>query len=67
MLATPAVPQPIALVRTETYYQFADPSLQGLSAGQKLLLRMGPDNAAKLKARLREIRAALVGHGPVHG
>lgn len=67
MLAAPDAPQPVALVRTETYYQFADPSLQGLSAGQKLLLRMGPQNAAKLKAKLRDIRAALIGHGPAHG
>ena len=60
MLATPDVTGPIALVRGDAYYRFVDPSLQGLSAGQKLLLRMGPENAVKVKAKLREIRAALV-------
>ncbi|NKJ19735.1 MULTISPECIES: DUF3014 domain-containing protein [Dyella] len=67
MLATPGSAVPIALVRGDTYYRFADPSLQGLSAGQKLLLRMGPENAAKVKAKLREIRAALAGQAPQRG
>jgi len=66
MLAAPDLTAPIALVRGDTYYRFVDPSLQGLSAGQKLLLRMGPANAAKLKAKLREVRAALVGQWPAH-
>lgn len=64
MLAAPEVTGPIALVRTDTYYRFVDPSLQQLSAGRKLMLRLGPDNAARVKAKLREIRAALVGQGP---
>ena len=36
-----------------------DPALQGLSAGQKILVRMGPENEAKVKAKLREIKRAL--------
>ncbi|WP_368737085.1 DUF3014 domain-containing protein [Klebsiella pneumoniae] len=35
-----------------------------MSTGQKLLLRVGPANAAAIKARLREIRARLVGQLP---
>jgi len=64
MLAAPQATPPVALVRTDTYYRFVDPSLQQLSAGQKLMLRLGPENAAKVKAKLREIRAALAGQGP---
>lgn len=60
MLAAPDAAAPIALLHGDTYYRFVDPSLQGLPAGQKLLLRMGPDHAAKVKAKLREIRAVLV-------
>jgi hypothetical protein len=41
-------------------YEFDDPELEDLSAGQKLLVRMGPENAAVLKAKLREIRRELV-------
>lgn len=41
-------------------YEFVDPQLQSLSAGQKILLRMGPDNERRLKAKLAQWRAALV-------
>jgi hypothetical protein len=41
-------------------YEFADPKLERLSAGQKILLRMGRENALKMKAKLREIRETLV-------
>jgi hypothetical protein len=34
--------------------------LEDRSAGQKLLLRMGPANERALKAKLRELRAAVV-------
>jgi hypothetical protein len=37
-------------------YRFADPALEALSAGQKMLLRMGPVNARRLKAKLTDIR-----------
>jgi hypothetical protein len=40
-------------------YQFADSKLEELSAGQKLLLRMGPANAAIIKTKLRELRAQV--------
>ena len=37
----------------------ADPELEALSSGQKLLLRMGPENAGIIKSKLRQIQAAL--------
>jgi hypothetical protein len=61
LLATPDVAGRIELVRPHVLYQYADPALEQLSAGQKVLLRIGPGNAYKLKAKLREIRQALVG------
>ena len=42
-------------------FEFADPELEALSAGQKILVRVGIDNERRLKAKLREIRAALTG------
>lgn len=60
LLATPEVREPIRLIRPHVLYQYADPELEALSAGQKALIRMGPDNAARVKAKLREIRARLV-------
>ncbi|MGH8487811.1 MAG: DUF3014 domain-containing protein, partial [Gammaproteobacteria bacterium] len=40
-------------------YQFADPEVEKRSWGQKTLIRMGPANAAAVKAKLREIRASI--------
>lgn len=56
LLATPEVHGPIQLVRPSVFYQFADPALEDRSAGQKLLIRMGPDHAATIKLKLRELR-----------
>lgn len=56
LLATPEPAGPLALVQPRVFYGFADPALASASAGQKLLLRMGPDNAARVKRWLREFR-----------
>jgi hypothetical protein len=41
-------------------YVYEDPALERASAGQKILMRVGQDNAKRLKAKLTEIRALLV-------
>lgn len=46
------LPDPQPWVR----YEFADPALQALSSGQKILVRMGPANAVRAKALIREFR-----------
>jgi hypothetical protein len=56
LLAAPEVPAPIALTQPRVMYVFADPALEGRSAGQKLMIRMGPANARIIKAKLREFR-----------
>jgi hypothetical protein len=56
LLATPDVTGPIKLTQPSVFYQFADPSLEERSAGQKLMIRLGPQNAAIVKAKLRELR-----------
>jgi len=60
MLKTPDVQGPIELTQPKVMYEYADPKLEGLSAGQKLLLRMGPANEAAMKSKLREFRKAIV-------
>jgi len=60
LLAAPEVRGPIPLARPNVLYEFANPELERLSAGQKFLVRIGPDNAARMKAKLREFRAELV-------
>jgi hypothetical protein len=64
LLATPEIKEPIALTQPNVMYEFADPDLQGRSAGQKLLLRMGPENAARVKAKLEEFRARIATQRP---
>jgi len=59
LLATPQPGGPIELVRPNVMYTFADPTLEALPAGQKLLIRMGPDNAAVIKSKLMELRAVV--------
>ena len=59
LLATPEPDAPIGLVKPEAVFEFEDPDLEALSAGQKILIRIGPSNAARVKAKLIEIRDAL--------
>lgn len=60
LLATPDLETPPGFMRPRVLYEFADPDLETRSAGQKMLLRMGPENAARVKAKLGEIRRELV-------
>jgi hypothetical protein len=41
-------------------YEFADPELQKLSAGRKILIRVGPDHQRRLQAKLADLRQHLV-------
>ena len=60
LLHAPEVSAPIKLVQPKVFYEYADADLESRSAGQKLLIRMGPANARALKAKLREFRAEIV-------
>ena len=40
-------------------YEFADPQLEALSSGQKIMVRVGLVNERRLKQRLRSLRAAV--------
>ena len=72
LLATPEPAQPLAVQLTEVKgpvapvrpwvrYEFSDPQLERLSAGQKMLLRVSPAQARALKAKLGEFRRELAG------
>ncbi|MGQ0428523.1 MAG: DUF3014 domain-containing protein [Gammaproteobacteria bacterium] len=63
LLATPEPPETMALKRPNVLYEFADPALEAESAGRKLLLRMGPGNAARVKMKLRDIRDRIAAPG----
>ena len=59
MLATPEVTDPVNLVKPEAYFLYTNPDLESRTAAQKILLRMGPENASRVKSKLMEIRSAL--------
>jgi hypothetical protein len=70
LLATPEAPEPLAVTLVEikgdvpstqpwTRYEFADPKLEALPAGSKMLLRMGSENARRMKAKLTAFRSAI--------
>jgi len=56
LLATPEIDDSVSLMRPHVLYEFADPGLEGLSSGQKLLLRMGAEHRSRVKRMLGEFR-----------
>lgn len=70
LLSTPEPSGPIAVRLVEVkgpqkqiqpwvHYEYADPALEQLSSGQKVLVRMGLVNERRAKVKLRELRAAV--------
>lgn len=55
MLRVPVVHGDVELAPKGIVYAFVDPRLEGLSAAQKHLLRMGPQNVQAIQGKLREI------------
>lgn len=55
LLETPVVQDRIFLEKDVLTYIYADPELEKLSAPQKHLLRMGPDNVSVIQTKLKEI------------
>jgi hypothetical protein len=71
LLATPSAAQvmavqlievkgPIPSLRPWVRYEFADPALEALSSGQKIMLRVGSVNQNRLKARLVGVRQEII-------
>lgn len=60
MLGAPEPAQPVALVHPKVLYEFADPEFEELSAGRKIMIRIGSRNEARAKLVLRSIRAELM-------
>jgi len=54
---------PHAPARPWVMYEFEDAALEARSAGQKILLRVGPDHARRLKARLAGFRREVARTG----
>jgi len=61
LLAAPGVQAPIRLTQPKVLYEYADPELEQRSAGQKMMMRMGSNDAARVKAKLTQFRREVVG------
>jgi hypothetical protein len=70
LIATPVPASPPAVVLVEVKgevvstrpwvrYEYVDPQLQSMSAGQKILLRMGADNQRRVQAKLVDVRGRV--------
>ena len=59
LLAAPEPKPPVYVSQPKIMFEFADPELEKLSAGQKILVRIGIDNELRLKAKLRDIRKTM--------
>lgn len=55
----PEIRGPLKPTRPWVLYRFSDPALEGLSGGQKILLRVGRENEKRLKSKLAEIRKLI--------
>ncbi|MDR0378339.1 MAG: DUF3014 domain-containing protein [Candidatus Accumulibacter sp.] len=60
LLAAPNPRSPVRLKQPRVLYEYANPNLEKRSAGQKIMIRIGRENAAVIKAKLSEIRARVV-------
>lgn len=60
LLQAPPARSSYLLVQPEVLYEFADPDLEALSSGQKILLRLGPEQSAAVRDTLRAIRAEIL-------
>ncbi len=59
LLLTPDIDGPLTVDRPHVLFEYTDPKIEALSAGQKILLRIGPQHASAVKTRLRELRDRL--------
>lgn len=59
LLGAPDLKGRIALTQPNVMFQYADPDMEAQSAGRKILMRMGSQNAQKVKAKLKLIRTEL--------
>ena len=60
LLDAPELGGSIKLLRPKVFYVYADPDMEARSAGQKILMRIGSKNEAKIKKKLRVIKRQVM-------
>lgn len=59
VLEAETVEGPYQLIRPSVHYEFAESSIEQMSPLSKQLMRLGPENTARLRERLRDYRERL--------
>lgn len=59
LLLTPTPESPPELRLRVISFEYVDPELESLNPAQKLLLRLGPENGDRVRAKVRELYGAL--------
>lgn len=59
LLAAPEPKPSVYRPNPKSMFEFADPELEELPAGQKILARIGVDDELRVKAKPRDIRKTL--------
>lgn len=62
LLAAPDIKEPVKLIQPKIFYLYADPDLEARSIGQKTMMRIGSENEAKIKVRLKALKEELLLH-----
>lgn len=66
LLGAPEPKGVLQLIPAKEGYVYANPVYEQLSVGQKFMIRVGAENEAKLKAKLRALREAIVADAPAN-
>ena len=64
LLAAPEPKGSLQLIPAKVGYVYANPTYEQLSVGQKFMIRVGSENEAKLKAKLKALREAILADAP---
>ncbi|MEX1826527.1 DUF3014 domain-containing protein [Luteibacter sp. CQ10] len=64
LLEAPEPKGALQLLPEKQGYVYSNPTYEQLSVGQKFMVRVGPENEAKLKEKLRALREAIVADAP---
>lgn len=63
LIDVPILEGPFEVVEGVEVYEYVDPTLEVRTPAEKHMLRLGPENALRVQAKLRQLRAALVAAG----
>lgn len=60
ILAAPVIDGPIPVVKREAFYRYVDPTLEQRGDLEKQLIRIGPQNLARVQRQAQQLRSALL-------